>query len=110
MILRDLRIDSARLTSRVERLGKIGALEGGGVCRLALTLSEKLGRDHLVAEMKALGLDVAIDPIGNIFGTREGRREGPAVMLGSHIDTVATGGLYDGALCRSLPFAPRNPG
>ncbi|MHA7971847.1 Zn-dependent hydrolase [Rhizobium sp. CAU 1783] len=98
MILRDLRIDSARLTSRVERLGKIGALEGGGVCRLALTLSEKLGRDHLVAEMKALGLDVAIDPIGNIFGTREGRREGPAVMLGSHIDTVATGGLYDGAL------------
>lgn len=98
MILRDLRIDSARLTSRVERLGKIGALEGGGVCRLALTLSEKLGRDHLVAEMKALGLDVAIDPIGNIFGTRKGRREGPAVMLGSHIDTVATGGLYDGAL------------
>lgn len=98
MILRDLRIDPARLTSRVERLGKIGALEGGGVCRLALTPSEKLGRDHLVAEMTALGLDVAIDPIGNIFGTRKGRREGPAVMLGSHIDTVVTGGLYDGAL------------
>lgn len=98
MILRDLRIDPARLTSRVERLGKIGALEGGGVCRLALTPSEKLGRDHLVAEMTALGLDVAIDPIGNIFGTRKGRSEGPAVMLGSHIDTVATGGLYDGAL------------
>ncbi|NML77038.1 Zn-dependent hydrolase [Rhizobium sp. S-51] len=98
MILRDLRIDPARLTSRVERLGKIGALEGGGVCRLALTPSEKLGRAHLVAEMTALGLDVAIDPIGNIFGTRKGRSEGPAVMLGSHIDTVATGGLYDGAL------------
>ncbi len=98
MKFQELRINPTRLISRVERLGKIGALEGGGVCRLALTPSEKLGRDHLVAEMKALGLDVAIDPIGNIFGARKGRREGPAVMLGSHIDTVATGGLYDGAL------------
>lgn len=98
MILHELRIDPARLVSRIERLGSIGALEGGGVCRLALTPPEKLGRDHLVTEMQALGLDIAIDPVGNIFGTRKGRSEGPAVMLGSHIDTVATGGLYDGAL------------
>ena len=98
MMLSSLRIDPARLVARIERLGSIGALEGGGVCRLALTPSEKLGRDHLVAEMTALGLEVAIDAIGNVFGTRKGRREGPAVLLGSHIDTVATGGLYDGAL------------
>lgn len=98
MMLPSLRIDPARLVSRIERLGNIGALQGGGVCRLALTPAEKLGRDHLVAEMKALGLDIAVDPIGNIFGTRKGRRQGPAVLLGSHIDTVATGGLYDGAL------------
>ena len=98
MMLSSLRIDPARLVARIERLGGIGALEGGGVCRLALAPSEKLGRDHLVAEMTALGLEVAIDAIGNVFGTRKGRREGPAVLLGSHIDTVATGGLYDGAL------------
>lgn len=98
MMLNTLRVDPARLVSRIERLGAIGALPGGGVCRLALTPSEKLGRDHLVAEMKALGLTVAIDPIGNIFGTRKGRRDAPGVLLGSHIDTVATGGLYDGAL------------
>ena len=98
MMPSSLRIDPARLVARIERLGGIGALEGGGVCRLALTPSEKLGRDHLVAEMTALGLDVTVDAIGNIFGTRKARREGPAVLLGSHIDTVATGGLYDGAL------------
>lgn len=98
MIVSMLRIDAGRLVRRLEALGALGALEGGGVCRLALTPSEKLGRDHLVAEMEALGLDVAVDPVGNIFGTRKGRRSGPAVMLGSHIDTVATGGLYDGAL------------
>ncbi|WP_176086480.1 M20 family metallo-hydrolase [Martelella sp. HB161492] len=98
MIVNTMQVDGARLVKRLEDLGKIGALPGGGVCRLALSADEKLGRDHLVGEMKALGLTVAIDPIGNIFGTRKGRTDGPAVMLGSHIDTVATGGYYDGAL------------
>lgn len=98
MIAGGLRIDGARLASRIRELGRIGALDGGGVCRLALTPGEKLGRDHLVAEMRGLGLEVAIDAIGNIFGIRKGRRPSPVVMLGSHIDTVATGGLYDGAL------------
>lgn len=98
MIVNGLRINGDRLVRRLENLGRIGALEGGGVSRLALSADEKLGRDHLVSEMKALGLDVAIDAFGNIFGTRKGRTEGPVVMLGSHIDTVATGGLYDGAL------------
>lgn len=97
-VLSGIRVDGDRLVDRLVRLGKNGALEGGGVCRLALTDSEKLGRDHTVAEMKALGLRVTVDPIGNIFGMRAGRREGPAVMIGSHIDTVATGGIYDGAL------------
>jgi N-carbamoyl-L-amino-acid hydrolase len=48
--------------------------------------------------MKAQGLAVTIDRIGNIVGTRAGREAGPAVMTGSHIDTVATGGRYDGNL------------
>lgn len=93
-----LRINEKRLVARIEALGKIGALEGGGVCRLALTDTEKLGRDYLVAEMKSLGLSVEIDAIGNIFGTRAGVQSGSVVMIGSHIDTVATGGMYDGAL------------
>nr|WP_272212300.1 Zn-dependent hydrolase [Marinicella sp. W31]MDC2878213.1 Zn-dependent hydrolase [Marinicella sp. W31] len=98
MNINTLRINGERLVARLKRLGTIGALDGGGVSRLALTTEEKGGRDHLVSEMKALGLAVAIDPLGNIFGTRKGRTAGPAIMLGSHIDTVATGGLYDGAL------------
>lgn len=95
-------IDAARLQARIESLGAIGALPGGGVCRLALTPADKAGRDWLIAQMESLGLAVAIDPIGNIFGTRPARpgtaADAPHVMIGSHIDTVATGGLYDGAL------------
>jgi len=91
-------ISLPRLMDCITELGKIGALDGGGVCRLALTDEDKAGRDWLVATMKELGLSVSIDAIGNIWGIRAGRSEGAPVMVGSHIDTVATGGLYDGAL------------
>ncbi|MDY6858767.1 MAG: M20/M25/M40 family metallo-hydrolase, partial [Pseudomonadota bacterium] len=91
-------ISPERLMARIASLGRIGALAGGGVCRLALSDADKAGRDWLVAEMEALGLTVFIDAIGNIWGLRGGTGAGAPVMIGSHIDTVATGGLYDGAL------------
>lgn len=94
----NLRIDIDRLMDRLFRLGEVGALEGGGVCRLALTDADKAGRDLVVAWMKELGLEVTVDRIGNVVGLRQGEVEGPPVMTGSHIDTVATGGLYDGNL------------
>ena len=48
--------------------------------------------------MRDLGLDVTIDEIGNVIGTRAGLEAGAPVMTGSHIDTVRTGGRYDGNL------------
>ena len=72
-------------------LGQVGALEGG-VCRLALTDADREGRDLVVRWMRELGLTVTVDRIGNVVGLRAGRIEGPPVMTGSHIDTVATGG------------------
>lgn len=90
-------ISVRRLMDRINRLGKVGALPGGGVCRLALTDEDKTGRDLLVSWMQELGLDVSIDVIGNIWGIRSGTEDAPPIMMGSHIDTVATGGLYDGA-------------
>jgi allantoate deiminase len=47
--------------------------------------------------MREAGLDTRRDPLGNLFGRRPGRGE-PALMLGSHIDTVRDAGRYDGAL------------
>ena len=91
-------ISLSRLMESVRELGQIGALEGGGVCRLALTDADKAGRDWLVARMKSLGLQISIDAIGNIWGVRKGLEDLAPVMVGSHIDSVATGGLYDGAL------------
>jgi N-carbamoyl-L-amino-acid hydrolase len=82
---------------QLEQLAEIGRTETNACCRLALTDDDKLGRDLVVSWMKELGMAVTIDPIGNIFGTRAGSRPDLApVMTGSHIDTVRTGGAYDG--------------
>ena len=91
-------ISIERLMASVHELGAIGALDGGGVCRLALTDADKAGRDWFIKSLQALNCEVFIDAIGNIWGIRAGRTDGAPVMIGSHIDTVATGGLYDGAL------------
>jgi N-carbamoyl-L-amino-acid hydrolase len=94
----DLRIDADRLAARIEALGAIGEIPGGGVCRLALSDEDRAGRDLVVAWMRELGLSVSIDGIGNVVGVRAGIKSGPPVMAGSHIDTVRTGGRYDGNL------------
>lgn len=93
-----LRVDGARLLRRLNELAEIGAIEGGGCARLALSNEDKAGRDLVCSWMRELGLSVIVDSIGNVVGTRAGRQAGPAVMAGSHIDTVRTGGRFDGNL------------
>ncbi len=98
-----LRVDGDRLWARLEALGEIGAVHGPngerGVCRLALTDEDRAGRDLVVAWMHDLGMTVSIDGIGNVVATYAGADPAaPAVMIGSHIDTVATGGRFDGNL------------
>ncbi|WP_373380034.1 M20 family metallo-hydrolase [Cupriavidus nantongensis] len=92
------RIDLPRLLRRIAALGEVGAIDGGGVCRLALTDEDRAGRDLVVSWMRELGLSVSIDGIGNVVGVRAGQEDLPPVMTGSHIDTVRTGGRYDGNL------------
>jgi len=90
------RIDLDRLVRRLETFNRIGALPGGGNCRLALSDEDRAGRDLLVQWMRGRGMAVTVDAIGNIIGVRAGREDCAPVMLGSHIDTVGTGGRYDG--------------
>lgn len=78
-------------------LAEIGSIPNGGCARLALTDEDAWGRDLVVTWMKDLGLDISIDSIGNVIGTWS-VGSGAPVMTGSHIDTVKTGGKYDGNL------------
>ena len=98
MTLSNLRINIDRLVASIEDLAEIGAIDGGGVCRMALSDEDRQGRDLVVGWMRKLGLDVTIDQLGNVIGIRAGLESGKPVMTGSHIDTVASGGRYDGNL------------
>jgi N-carbamoyl-L-amino-acid hydrolase len=90
------RLSDRHLLDTLDELARIGAIDGGGCARLALTDEDKAGRDLVVGWMTALGLEVRIDAIGNVIGLRAGRENLAPVMTGSHIDTVRTGGRYDG--------------
>lgn len=88
--------------SRLADLAAIGAIEGtDGCARLALSDDDKSGRDLVVTWMRDLDMAVTVDGIGNVTGVwlgPETNAELSPVMTGSHIDTVQTGGRYDGNL------------
>ncbi len=90
-------INGERLLQRIMDLASIGAIDGGGCARLALTDEDAAGRDLVVGWMHELGMTVTTDVIGNVIGTWN-VGAGSSVMTGSHIDTVRTGGKYDGNL------------
>lgn len=101
--LDELRVDGDRLWARLEALGEIGAVHGSngerGNARLALTDEDRDGRDVVMTWMRDLGLSVVIDAVGNVIATRAGTDGAAApVIVGSHIDTVRTGGRFDGNL------------
>jgi N-carbamoyl-L-amino-acid hydrolase len=92
-----LQINGDRLWQRLNDMAAIGATPKGGVCRLALTETDRAGRDLFVSWCKQAGCSVSVDQIGNIFARRPGRKnELPPVLTGSHLDSQPTGGRFDG--------------
>lgn len=92
-----LQVDQDRLMESIADLANIGALPNGGVQRLAFSPEDCLARDLVQRWMRESGMQVRIDPAGNIIGRYPGRFEqAPALTTGSHIDTVPNAGHYDG--------------
>ena len=90
-------INQRRLMRDLNAIGRIGIGNRGGVTRLVFSIKELRSRQVLIHLMRQAGLKVHIDGIGNIFGRLEGRdTNAPAVLSGSHLDTVIHGGKYDG--------------
>jgi hydantoinase/carbamoylase family amidase len=100
--LRDLdtrrAFDVQRLTELIDAFGAIGTDPHGGVSRLAFSSEDIQARAKIKKIMADdLGLEVRIDPWGNIIGRRPGRfRDAPVLMTGSHLDSVRNGGRFDG--------------
>ena len=94
-----LSVDADRLWTSLMRMATIGKTPGGGVRRLALSDEDRQARDLLVEWLRAAGLAVRVDDLGNTYGRRAGTDPSAApVVFGSHLDTVPTGGRFDGVL------------
>jgi hydantoinase/carbamoylase family amidase len=90
-------INQRRLMRDLNAIGRIGIGNRGGVTRLVFSIKELRSRQVLIHLMRQAGLKIHIDSIGNIFGRLEGKdAKAPAVLSGSHLDTVIHGGKYDG--------------
>jgi N-carbamoyl-L-amino-acid hydrolase len=91
------RADAGRLERRIAELGRFGANPEGGVSRVAFSAADIAGRAYVASLMRDAGLAVHIDTAGNLIGRRDGTDAAlPAIMTGSHIDSVPQGGNYDG--------------
>ncbi|HEV8306787.1 MAG TPA: Zn-dependent hydrolase [Methylomirabilota bacterium] len=96
-----VRINRARLEAAFHEQARIGATAGGGLTRLALSDEDKVIRDRMVDWLEGAGCTVRVDRMGNMFGRRAGapdRGALPPVVMGSHVDSVPTGGRFDGVL------------
>ncbi|MDR1292770.1 MAG: Zn-dependent hydrolase [Clostridiales Family XIII bacterium] len=86
-----------RMDEKLKAFSKFGALEGGGITRLSLSAPALEARAEFKRRAEALGMAVASDDIANMYATYPGSEEGlPRIVMGSHMDSVRSGGNYDG--------------
>ncbi|USR66518.1 Zn-dependent hydrolase [Providencia stuartii] len=88
---------TSRIQRHLEQLAQYTATPGQGTTRMSYSEQDKQARQYLKQQMVALGLQVREDAIGNIYGRLEGQQADlPAVIIGSHFDSVPHGGAFDG--------------
>lgn len=92
-------VNAERLRSDFDALAAIGATADGGVRRTTFSDSYFAARAWFCERAAAAGLETRIDAAGNHSAVLPAASAGArTLLLGSHLDTVPTGGRYDGAL------------
>ncbi len=90
------RLATSDLPADLRAVARYGG-DGPGVTRLAWSPELRAAYGWLADRLSALGMEAEIDAAGNLIG-RWNEGTGPAVLVGSHLDTVPRGGRYDGTL------------
>lgn len=96
-----LKVNASRLRETLEELSVFGRTAGGtfadGVSRVAYSDADIAGRKYVMGLMEESGCRPSVDTAGNIHCTRPGKDPStPAILFGSHIDSVPNGGNFDG--------------
>lgn len=95
-------MDTNKLLSMISQYGKN---KDGSFTRLGFSKEYFSAVDYLEKLLKDLGLKTWIDPVGNLHGLLQVNPEYKTILMGSHLDTVPQGGLYDGALGIALAIS-----
>lgn len=92
-------LDTAvRLLQRCDELATFSAMDNG-VCRVYLSPEHQQANERVGQWMIEAGMSVAVDAAGNLRGRFEGTvPDAPALVIGSHLDSIPDAGRYDGIL------------
>lgn len=94
-----------RILDQAEILGRISE-DDARLTRTYLTAQHREAGERIAAWMREAGMEAGFDPMGNVVGRYEGEHGGaPAVLTGSHMDTVVDAGKYDGLFGILSPIA-----
>jgi allantoate deiminase len=93
-----IQIDAAILQEYVDALSSIGWQADGGIIRPVYSAAWVQARGQVAEWMRAAGLEVRGDAVGNLFGRLRGGDDSRTILTGSHLDTVPLGGKFDGVL------------
>lgn len=89
--------DIERVEADLAELGTIGAMADGAMARFAWSDEEFAAKAFVARRLEAVGIASDLDEAANLWA-EIGPASGPALVIGSHLDTVPSGGRYDGAL------------
>jgi N-carbamoyl-L-amino-acid hydrolase len=87
-----------RLNDKIKTFGKFGDTGRGGITRFSLSQEALEARAEFKKRMEAIGAAVVTDDMANMYATIPGTENLPAIVTGSHLDSVRQGGNYDGVL------------
>ena len=87
----------ADVENRLKDIACIGRDTKGGITRLAYSLEENEAFEYVKDVGRSYGLATKEDPLGNLYLELQGRSE-ESVIIGSHLDTVPRGGMFDGTV------------
>lgn len=88
--------------------------KGGGITSIGFSEEDMEARKWLLKKMESVNMTSYMDGAGNVIGRLEGNQS-KTVLMGSHIDSVPNGGIFDGCLgvlaglecCRVLQEMPK---
>jgi len=86
------------MEGKIKTFSRFGDTGKGGITRFSLSDEALAARKEFVKRIEAIGAFIATDDMANIYATIDGTEDLPAIVSGSHMDSVRQGGNYDGIL------------